>query len=90
MVALVAKAGFAFFPVLSVLGQWGAEGDSWVRLWALELEPRERAQLGLGGLILRRKDFIQKACPRAYEEARWEVEDSHKKQALSQQSLPQR
>lgn len=90
MVALVAKAGFAFFPVLSVLGQWGAEGGSWARLWALELEPRESAQLGLGGLILRRKEFIQEACPRAYEEARWEVADSHKKQALSQQGLPQR
>ena len=45
-----------------------------VRLWGLELEPRERAPLGLGCLILRSKKFIQKACPRAYEEARWGAE----------------
>lgn len=87
MVAGVAKAGFAFFSVLSVLGRERGAGS--VRLWELELEPRERAQLGLS-LILRRKEFSQKACPRAYEEARWEVDDSHKKQALNQQSLPQR
>lgn len=64
VVAIVAEACFCLFFSSREAGSF----------WGLELGPRGSTKQGLGCLILRRKDFTQKAYPPANEEAKWQVQ----------------